>query len=73
MSQIVETCRSCGSRELDWRRDAGWLTRSWRWLRCRNCGDSVRLSVPPWTLALYGIAGTIGLIEGALARGDVTA
>ena len=50
------TCRDCGGSDLHWKRDHGWVTGSWRWLRCRRCGNAVHLSVPTWTIALYLIA-----------------
>lgn len=56
MANIIETCRNCGSRHLEWQRDNGWVTGSWRWLRCKNCGDGLQLEVPAWTWALYAIA-----------------
>ena len=51
--QVIEHCRSCGSHELEWQRDFGWLTGAWRYLRCKQCGDFIRLHVPGWTLLLY--------------------
>lgn len=56
MPQVIEACRSCGSRDLEWQVDRGWVTGSWRWLRCKDCGDTARLIVPAWTWALYAIA-----------------
>jgi len=56
MANVIETCRECGSRDLAWERDAGWVTGSWRCLRCMSCGASVRATFPLWTLVLYFIA-----------------
>jgi len=47
MGHTVETCRSCGSQQLQWEKDNGWLTGSVRYLRCQRCLDCVRVSGPP--------------------------
>lgn len=54
--QIIERCKSCGSHELEWRKDSGWITRPWRYLECQLCGDAVRTAVPGWTWVMYTIA-----------------
>lgn len=54
--QIIETCRSCGSHELEWQPDNGWITRPVRYLRCKSCSDCVRTDMPGWAWALYAIA-----------------
>ena len=54
--QIIESCKRCGSHELQWRNDNGWITRPWRYLECQKCGDTVRTSVPGWTWLMYAIA-----------------
>jgi len=54
--QIIERCKSCGSHELRWCNDSGWITRPWRYLECEKCGDTIRTSVPGWTWVMYGIA-----------------
>lgn len=56
MRQIVETCRNCESSDLAWEKDSGWLTGTWRYLRCQRCHDLVRMHVPMATLVFYGIA-----------------
>jgi len=63
-SHTADTCRSCGSRRLQWERDVELLTGSWRWLRCKSCGDGVRLLIPDGTWALYTVA--IAMIVWAL-------
>lgn len=65
MAQVIETCRSCGSRELRWERDNGWITGAWRYLRCQRCGDAVRTAAPVALWALYAIAA--GAVIWALA------
>ena len=45
MTQIIEECRSCGSYDLEWHKDKGWLTGSVRYLRCRMCSDCIRVEV----------------------------
>lgn len=54
--QVVERCKSCGSEELRWEADKGWLTHGWRYLRCRACQDLVRAEAPAWVWAMYLIA-----------------
>jgi hypothetical protein len=56
MPNMIETCAGCGSRDIILQRDTGWITGSWKMLRCRACGRKIFHSVPGWTLALYGIA-----------------
>jgi len=56
MGQIHEQCANCKSYDLVLQRDAGWVTGSWRHLRCKSCGNNVRLIVPGWTIALYVVA-----------------
>ena len=56
MTEVIETCRSCGSRELLWERDNGWITGPWRYLRCQRCGDAVRTVAPFGLWALYAVA-----------------
>jgi hypothetical protein len=54
--QIIESCRSCGSRQLEWQPDNGWITRPIRYLRCASCGDCIRTQLPAWGWILYAIA-----------------
>jgi hypothetical protein len=44
LSQIIEQCPSCESRDLKWEQDNGWITRPVRYLRCQTCSDCVRIS-----------------------------
>lgn len=54
--QIIETCSGCGSRDVVVELDNGWVTRSWRMIRCRACGQQVLHYIPWWTLLLYAVA-----------------
>ena len=54
--QIIETCRSCQSRNLRWESDNGWLTHGTKHLRCQSCGDTITSKVALWTWAMLAIA-----------------
>lgn len=57
MPNTIDTCRNCGSRNLEWQKDNGWVTGAWWYLRCKMCGDSVRMRVPWWWwLSFFAIA-----------------
>lgn len=53
---IVEQCKSCGSHQLEWQKDNGWLTGSVRYLRCTMCSDCVRIAVGGSTWIMLSLA-----------------
>jgi len=63
VTNLIETCRSCGSQHLRWEQDNGWLTGSMRYLRCQNCHDCVRTIVPASTWIMFAIA-TVAAVWG---------
>jgi len=60
--QVIQTCSGCGSRDVVIEHDNGWVTRPWRMIRCRACGQQVLHKIPLWwTIAFYTAAAVLAV------------